>query len=310
MAKRRKIKLKWPSYVLIALIVLIPSFIIFKNISKKHNSVEYRLNAIGYNENEIKKLKTLNSDSIEFILDSDYQKLYIDIVNEKYFLKEHFLEYIDQNKKNDFELPFLISYVNTLSYKEDYEEALKTDVTDGLLMLVNKNNYLESTYSPSDLKDVSNWYAYEGRKLSDIAYQAYINMFNTAKEEDIHLIIVNGYRSYEEQDNLFETYKNDYGERRADELTTRAGFSEYQLGLALNIYQYYGKEKFVDTDEYKWLIDNSYKFGFILRCPEGKKLITGYDFEPYHFRYVGVEAATVITNENITLEEYHAYYLK
>lgn len=307
---RKKIKLKWPAYVLIFLLIFALGFVIFLNLSKKFNSFEYKLEQKNYTQKEITKLKVLNEESRNYILQKNKLELYIEIIDQKYFLKELFLEYIEYNKDIELDLSDLIAYVNTSSYEEDYVNINKTDISKGSLMLVNKNNYLEPTYSPTDLKPVSNWYAYEGRKLSDVAYQAYITMFNSAKEEGLSLILANGYKSYKDSEILFNNYKRDFGQRAADSMTSRPGFSEYQTGLALNIDKFYSTKKFETTDEYKWLIENSYKYGFILRYPEGKQFITKYGFIPTHFRYVGIEASTKITDENLTLEEYYAYYLR
>ena len=304
-------RLKWPAYVLMGIIVLAILLPIVISINKKHNSLDYKLEELGYNANEINLIKTLDEKSQNYILENKYNKYYIDLLNEKYYIKGKFIEYINfHNKNGDYELNKVVSCVNTNCQKEEYEESVQANLSNPYLVLVNKNTYLDSTYIPENLKDVSNWYAYEGRKLENTAYEAYIEMFNAAKEEDLHLILNNGYRSYESQNQLFEEYKRDYGERQADQMTTRAGFSEYQTGLALNIFAYYGDEDFVDTDEYTWLSNNAHKYGFILRYPKDKEYITKYEFESYHYRYVGIEVATQIYTENITLEEYHAYYLK
>ena len=87
---------------------------------------------------------------------------------------------------------------------------------------------------------------------------------------------------------------------------------EHQTGLALNISTRLkeGEETFEDTEAYTWLLDNAYKYGFILRYPKDKEDITGFAFEPGHYRYVGIDVATKIHEEDITFDEYYAYYLE
>ena len=97
----------------------------------------------------------------------------------------------------------------------------------------------------------------------------------------------------------------------ADLKAARPGYSEHQTGLALDITTRLAEdEEFVNTEEFSWLKENAHKYGFILRYPEGKENITGYSYEPWHYRYVGIDVATKIYNENITFDEYYAYYIE
>ena len=111
-------------------------------------------------------------------------------------------------------------------------------------------------------------------------------------------------RDYSYQEKLWNSYSNSKGENWADSVAARAGFSEHQTGLALDIVTYGSTmNNFENSDEFKWLSKNAYKYGFILRYPKGKEHITGYKYEPWHYRYVG-DIASTIYNRNITLEEY------
>jgi len=116
-----------------------------------------------------------------------------------------------------------------------------------------------------------------------------------------------GYRSYLTQANVYESYKNAAGFEYAETIAARPGHSEHQLGLAADV-NVNGvitlNETFKNTIEGKWLAENSWKFGFILRYPEGKTPATGYVFEPWHFRYVGIEAAAAIYESGLSLEEF------
>ena len=136
-------------------------------------------------------------------------------------------------------------------------------------------------------------------------------MYNAAKEEGLYLIITSAYREYEFQETLWKKYAAQQGEEWADSIAARPGYSEHQSGLALDIVTYKSNmNDFENTKEFKWLQDNAHKYGFILRYPKGKEKLTGYNYESWHYRYVGVETATKIKKLGITFDEYYAYYLK
>ena len=137
-------------------------------------------------------------------------------------------------------------------------------------------------------------------------------MWNAAQDEGIYLIVNSSFRSYAEQDELYETYKDSYGTIEADSLASRPGYSEHQTGLAIDIFSKdnTSTKTFKESNAYAWLLENSYKYGFILRYPEGKEDITGYTFEPWHYRYIGKKDAKKVHELNITYEEYYAYYIE
>ena len=131
-------------------------------------------------------------------------------------------------------------------------------------------------------------------------------MCNAAKLENISIYSGSAYRSYSYQQNLYNRYAKVDGIAKTDTYSARAGYSEHQTGLAIDIMN--ANWGYIDkTDkEYTWLINNSYKYGFILRYPEDKEKITGYMYEPWHYRYVGIDLATELVKENLTYEEYIA----
>ena len=129
-------------------------------------------------------------------------------------------------------------------------------------------------------------------------------MVDAAKDDNIKLKSVSAYRSYSVQKSLYKSYVKRDGVKKADTYSARAGSSEHQTGLAVDINTASSRANFQNTKEYKWLINNSYKYGFIERYPKGKTNITGYKYEPWHYRYVGVEAASIIHEKGITFEEY------
>ena len=130
-------------------------------------------------------------------------------------------------------------------------------------------------------------------------------------ETGLHLVNASPYRSYQTQKNLYARYRTQYSEATTDRFSARAGYSEHQTGLALDVIAPGGTlNGFKNTQQFVWMRDNAHRFGFILRYGDGMEYITGYKFEPWHYRYVGVEAATFIYENDLTFEEYYAYYVK
>ena len=133
-------------------------------------------------------------------------------------------------------------------------------------------------------------------------------MCKEAEKEGIYLKAGSTYRSYSYQLDLYNRYVKRDGKKEADTYSARAGYSEHQTGLAIDIMN--NKEVYIDEKdtkkEYEWLINNSYKYGYILRYPKEKEHITGYMFEDWHFRYFGEIIATELYNNKLTYEEYLA----
>lgn len=184
--------------------------------------------------------------------------------------------------------------------------------TEDILVLVNKNNRLPSEYIPSNLVVPSVPFSFEGyhsKKLmrQDAAY-ALESLFRHAKEDGIDIYAISGYRSYSRQEYIFTSKVMERGIDVANMTSAKPGESEHQTGLAMDVtspsVNFALTKYFGETNEGKWLKENAYKHGFIIRYPEGKEHITGYSYEPWHIRYVGENAAKFIMNENITLEKY------
>jgi len=178
--------------------------------------------------------------------------------------------------------------------------------------LVNKYYYLDNNYIPDNLETVSYEYSINNTKLNKDALENFITMAESAKKENIIIKITTAYRDYNFQNNLYNNYVNIDGKQLADTYSARPGYSEHQFGYSFDLTneEYTDFEGFEYTDEYAWLQENAYKYGFILRYPKGKEYITGYQFEAWHYRYVGIDIATYIHENNITYEEYYAYYLR
>lgn len=310
--KKRRLK-KGVIYLLIALIILVVAGIAGLKYSQKINSYPYKLEKKGYNENEIATItKKLKDKEIDKLLEMKYNKLYDDFIKEKYFMFKHLPAYV-QYYTDDSEqtLTHVVAIINVGANEDYYENVKKTDIKKENLMLVNKYHQLDKSYTPKDITDISLKYCYGDNEVSDEVYQKFISMYNAAKKEDLSLIITSAYRDYDFQDQLWNQYAKSQGEEWADSVAARAGHSEHQTGLTLDIVTYKSNmNDFENTDEFKWLQKNAHKYGFILRYPKGKEDITGYDYEAWHYRYVGVEDATKIHALGITFDEYYAYYIE
>lgn len=191
-------------------------------------------------------------------------------------------------------------------HKEFYKDVSESINKYTDLVLVNKNYYLGKNYVPKDLVQIDYKYTCGKFILADkTATNHFIMMSEAAKDEKLNIKVFSAYRSYEYQENLYNKYLLEDDKKIVDTYSARAGFSEHQTGLAFDIYN--GKEdytSFGNSKEYKWIKNNCHKYGFIIRYKSEFSDITGYKEEPWHIRYVGVDNATKIYNNNISLEEY------
>lgn len=173
------------------------------------------------------------------------------------------------------------------------EGEIKPTYIQGVL-IVNKKYPLPANYAPGE--------SWEAR-------QAFNKMADAAKQDGIGLQAFSTYRSYAVQKQLYDRYVARDGQAAADRYSAKPGHSEHQTGLAFDIceegkYSTYTKK----SDATIWLAENAHKYGFILRYPEGKEHITGYMYEHWHYRYLGVDMATKVYNSGLTLEEYLGAY--
>ncbi|WP_255298536.1 M15 family metallopeptidase [Brevibacillus dissolubilis] len=182
----------------------------------------------------------------------------------------------------------------------------------GTNVLVNKTYVLPSTYVPKDLVEPKVPFSFSGKSQKKMmrkeAATALEQLFAHAKKSGINIAAVSGYRSYQTQATIFNYNVKTQGREQANKFSAIPGQSEHQTGLAMDIsaasIKYGLEQSFGETAEGKWLAQNAVTFGFIMRYPKGKEHITGYSYEPWHFRYVGVEMAKNITDKGLTLEEY------
>lgn len=182
-------------------------------------------------------------------------------------------------------------------------------ITDGnyLIALVTKETTLKSSYAPTDLLRIPD-YMHPARELwlRKEAFGQLEKLWQAAIDDGVTLTIISAYRSYNYQQTLFQNYANNYGEEAANRFSARPGQSEHQLGTTVD----FGgtavdlKAAYADTDQGRWLAENAYKFGFAMSYPEGEEEITGYIFEPWHYRYIGPEAAAEWYEAGLSLKQF------
>ena len=277
---------------------------------------------IGYKSNDINTIYSKIPNSINILLDNPYDENISNYLKLNYFKEDYldrYLKYAVEAKelKSVYDVTNIIdnySYEDTVTFvnanldKEYYtsdinisdEEAYKIDV------LVNKYHKLSSTFEPNDLEEINKDYSMGKQRLRKEAKEKFEEMCSDALKENIKIYAGSTYRSFSYQEGLYNRYVKQDGFDKAETYSARAGYSEHQLGLAIDIAN--SKWNFLSEDdiEYSYLINNSYKYGFILRYPRGKEYITGYMFEDWHFRYLGVELATKVYNSKLTYDEYVA----
>lgn len=320
---KKKLKLKTWVWVLLVLILFgsigtYAGIKIYKNYQYEQ-TYEYKLQNIGYSKEETEKILNVFTTDEErnFFLNNQKEQKYLDFLNEPYFLKEHFQEYLDYAINNSkLTTKEVVRNINIHLDHPFYDDlGLKTDVSKDYLMLVNKYYLLDGTYAPDDLVVIPQTYAWGeagSRSCRKVAFDAFEEMWQGAKEAGYYLMISSAYRTYQDQETIYNNYKENRGRKYADSIAARPGSSEHQTGLALDIFSKANSNQatFKDTPEANWLKDNAYKYGFILRYPEDKVDLTGYNFEAWHYRYIGVEAATYCYEHDLTFEEYYAYFLE
>ncbi|MCD5324930.1 MULTISPECIES: M15 family metallopeptidase [Pontibacillus] len=187
------------------------------------------------------------------------------------------------------------------------EEPTSTEV------VVNKQRKLPDGYTPPNLTvpEVPFYFDefHEKKQMREVAARALEELFKGADQAGIDLVAASGYRSYDRQDAIFASNVQQHGEEHARQFSAVPGHSEHQTGLAMDVtvakLSFQLSQDLGDMKEGEWLAENAHNYGFVIRYPEGKSDITGYEYEPWHLRYVGKDVATKVYNQNATLEEYY-----
>lgn len=286
-----------------------------KNINK--------LIKLGYSTYEINTFYNIfNNDELNLITSSNYDNDLINYIKLDYFKKENIKRYIDfKFKKNKFSYSFfdynndnnltyedIVTYVNIGLDQEYYTNVININNPNDLDVIVNKYHKLNSNYEPQDLEEINQKYSSKNQKLRKSAKNSFEKMAKDAYKDGITIYVGSAYRSYLYQEWLYNKHILNDGFIFAETYSARAGHSEHQTGLAVDILN--SKWNLINEcdEEYEWLINNSYKYGFILRYKKGDENITGYIFEDWHFRYLGNDLATKLYKLNISYEEYIAKY--
>lgn len=183
---------------------------------------------------------------------------------------------------------------------------------EDLLIVANKERNLPADYEPKDLVTPNVPFPFKEdlpkKKLRKEAALSLEVLFKAAEDKGMNLLAQSGYRSYDTQVAIFAYNAEQKGEEVANKTSSKPGQSEHQTGLSMDVtspeVNYELVEAFGETKEGKWLAENAHKYGFIIRYLKGKEEITGYKYEPWHLRYVGVEHAEKIHEQGIVLEEY------
>ena len=326
---KKKLKLKtWPKVLLVIIILLVCAGIFGYKKYQEYlytQTYEYKL-LQKYNEEETKLLLSkLNDTELDKILERDYNEFIPQFVKCKYFIFKNLDVYLTKVISQDqdffkyhgtdgYDYDNIVGMVNVHANEEYYTGDEKTDFTKGNMIIANKYYSLGMDYIPENLVDVPITHRYSDRvQITQETYDAFMEMWNAAHDEqDIYLILNSGYRSAKEQKEVYDEYERGYGTDFADNLAARPGYSEHQTGLAIDMYskECASAKTFKDSKTYAWLMANAYKYGFILRYPEGKKELTGYNYESWHYRYVGKDLAKKITESGLTFDEYYAFYLE
>lgn len=278
------------------------------NIKLLDKYLNYANNNINLETDTIIKMVNNGFDEL------DFNDFYLKLIDETYYKKENINRYVKYYEKNQtYSSKEIIRDVNANIDHDFYTLDLKSNSEDNTLIIANKHYKLNSDFQGLDLvyMDEKYWYYNVKYQLNNEAYKNFELMWSDANKEGLNFAVYSAYRSYQTQENIYARYVNTDGQLLADTYSARPGHSEHQTGLAVDL-----KSKTMNTDyfektlEYSWLKENAYKYGFIERYPAGYEFLTGYQYEPWHWRYCGVECATYIKENNITFEEYYEYFIK
>ena len=228
--------------------------------------------------------------------------------NISFYKKEYLERYINYKNSNpNLNNNDIVTLVNLELDKEDYTNTKESKLINRTDILINKHYYLPSNYIPNNLVRINNTDKFLIKEAKEWLEKMLIDINNN----NLTLRIISSYRPYDYQKKLYNNYVKKDGIELADTYSARPGFSEHQTGLVIDVDN--GKtnyEQFATTKEYQWMINNCYKYGFILRYPKGKENITRYNYESWHYRYVGINIAKYIHDHDITFDEYYIRFIE
>lgn len=272
------------------------------------------LKKLKYNYNQVINLMSFASlEDFKILIDNELTYTAIKpYLNIKGMIFKDLPKYIESNQEPiTAVLSQTYPFINAKNKPTKEYQILQPENT---LTLIKKGFIVSKDYEPKDLviPNIPIALDTENKKLRKDAARALEKMYQDALKENYQLVLNSGYRSYESQTEIYDEYFKKYDEITAAGLVAKPGSSEHQLGLGVDLtsQSVIDKKKLVfgDTDEYKWVVKNAHKYGFILRYPKDRSSLTGTANEPWHFRYVGKKAAKIIHDNNWTLEDYILKY--
>jgi len=256
----------------------------------------------GYTYTEARLLSTFDNEDLLTILQSGPIDHIADWLKTPYLILKRLSRYqAYASTHSTLNRRLIVERINANRDYAPYTHTVLADTSDPLI-LVNKYHYLNASYVPNDLVKASGC---GNPTLTKEAATAYDLMCIDITKAGLYMNEATSYRSYSFQAAIYKDYLKTYGQTYTDTIAARPGFSEHQTGLAVDLNT--GDPKFsvfITTETYQWVSQNCTKYGFILRYPKGKEDITGYRFESWHYRYVGIETAKKITELGLTLDEY------
>lgn len=246
----------------------------------------------------LKVQKIYDNEDVE---DIPIEKLELSGYDENKYGKQNISIYFDSLKTN---------FTITMKVPESVGKIVTNP--SAIDVLVNKTYSLPSNYVPSGLTKVKlpvAYTSYEANRMRRVAADALYNLYLSAKESGLNIVARSGYRSYSTQKSIYTSSVKRNGLNYATRYNAQPGHSEHQTGLTMDITcKAVGNKlstSFENTPEGKWVKKNAHKFGFIIRYPRGKESITGYAYEPWHLRFIGVDQASKIYSSGLTMEEYY-----
>lgn len=278
-----------------------PSIIFSKELTIEEGQNIDLLKDVKVEDNSQEKITPSVEGNYDINEPGKYQLYYVAKDSSDNEAKEEFTLIVKEKKKESSQNDSLSNPQETKTFttSKGFKGVIKDGITyiDGYL-IVNKTYSLPSSY---------------GTSLTSTTKNAFNKMQAAAKLDGINIYIASGFRSYQTQNRLYNNYVARDGKAKADTYSARPGHSEHQSGLAFDIcsHDLDGQDacinsNFDNTDQAKWLAQNAYKYGFILRYPKGKTNETGYKYESWHFRYVGTDLSTKLYNNGdwLTMENY------
>lgn len=276
----------------------------YNNLSNKDVN---KLEDLGYSDKEIEIMnEKLNEGNVDMINEKDDS--FIEFMKSDYFVSNNLERYKAYYEKNpNYSYKDVVMRVNIGLDYDFYDNITTVSNPDDVLVICNKYYALPGGFVPKDLVNVNG----SNVKMTKVAAEKFELMAKASENDGVKIYPGSGYRSEDTQRSIYNRYVKTDGVKKADTYSARPGHSEHETGLAIDITTGNGRidDSFIDTPQDKWLRENAYKYGFILRYPSDKVDITGYKYESWHYRYVGEDVAKIIYDNNLTYEEYYVMYL-